>query len=304
VAIGTFWQQTQAHGQRLLETSQRQQQQVSLERTAWENRRYAPQRRKAVSMDGGMVHVRGEGWKELKVGLVADVPSVGFAKDEQVHLSKMRYCGVLGDVTAFEPALWALAVEHDIPYAGFVVVTADGAAWIWRLADNYFPCAVQVVDWYHACQHLAEAAQARFPDYPSAVQRWTDDLKAHLFKGEIHLIREQFNRYGLADYGDYFEEHARRMQYAQFRAAGFPIGSGGVESGVKQFKQIKAKSSKFLSPQQAAMCYGISPGGTDFALHGARQAARNVPANDSKAIPAETLVSKSVSRALNRYTPI
>jgi hypothetical protein len=65
---------------------------------------------------------------------------VNFAKDEPVHLSKMRYCGVLGDVAAFEPALWALAVDQDIRYAGVVVVTADGAAWIWRLADNYFPC--------------------------------------------------------------------------------------------------------------------------------------------------------------------
>jgi len=237
VAVGTLWQQTQRHGQRLLEATEHAQRQVSLETTQWDNQRYAPHARKAVSMDGGMAHVRGEGWKEFKVGLVADLPMVNFTQDEYVPLSKMHYCGVLGDVAAFEPALWALAVDQDVPYAGVVVVTADGAAWIWRLADNYFPCAAQVVDWYHACQHLAQAAQARFPDDPPAAQRWTEDLKVHLFKGEIHLIREQFNRYDLTDYGDYFEEHARRMQYAQFRAAGFPIGSGGVESGVKQFKQ-------------------------------------------------------------------
>jgi hypothetical protein len=237
VAVGTVWQQTQTHGQRLLEATEHAQQQVSLETTQWDNQRYVPQARKAVSMDGGMVHVRGEGWKELKVGLVADVPVVNFAKDEPVHLSKMRYCGVLGDVAAFEPVLWALAVEHAIPYAGVVVVTADGAPWIWRLADNYFPCAAQVVDWYHACQHLAEAAQARFPDDPTAAQGWAETLKAHLFKGEIHLITEQFERYDLVSHADYFHEHARRMPYAQFRAAGFPIGSGGVESGVKQFKQ-------------------------------------------------------------------
>ena len=237
VAVGTLWQQTQTHGQRLLEATERAKQQVRLETTQWDNQRYAPQARKSVSMDGGMVHVRGEGWKELKVGLVADVPVVNFAKDEQVHLSKMRYCGVLGDVAAFEPVLWALAVDHDIPYAGVVVVTADGAPWIWRLADNYFPCAAQVVDWYHACQHLVAAAQVRFPDDPTAAQRWTETLKTHLFKGEIHLITEQFERYDLASHADYFREHARRMQYAQFRAAGFPVGSGGVESAVKQFKQ-------------------------------------------------------------------
>jgi hypothetical protein len=237
VAVGTLWQQTQTHGQRLLEATEHAQQQVSLETTQWDNPRYAPQARKAVSMDGGMVHVRGEGWKELKVGLVADMPVANFAQDAHVHLCKMRYCGVLGDVEAFEPALWALAVKHDIPYAGVVVVTADGAAWIWRLADNYFPCAAQVVDWYHACHHLAEAAQARFSNDLTAAQSWTETLKSHLFKGEIHLIREQFSRYTLANYGDYFEAHERRMQYAQFRAAGFPIGSGAVESGVKQFKQ-------------------------------------------------------------------
>jgi hypothetical protein len=163
-------------------------------------------------MDGGMVHVRGEGWEELKVGLVADGPLVNLAKDEPVHLSKMRSCGVLGDVAAFEPALGALAVEHAIPYAGVVVVTADGAAWIWRLADNYFPCAAQVVDGYHACQHLAEAAQARFSNDLTAAQRWMETLKAHLFKGEIHLIIEQLERYALASYADYFREHARRMQ--------------------------------------------------------------------------------------------
>lgn len=58
-----------------------------------------------------------------------------------------------------------------------------------------------------------------------------------LFKGEIHLLLQQFDRYALNDFADYFREHARRMQYAQFRAAGFPIGSGGVESRVKQCKQ-------------------------------------------------------------------
>jgi hypothetical protein len=238
VPTGSMWNITQRRGERMVTVVERQQRQVSLERTAWENRRYVPTARKAVSMDGGMVNVRGQGWKELKVGLVADIPALkAAAEDGQVHLTNLRYCGLVGDVAAFESALWALAVECDIPYAGLVVVTADGAAWIWRLCADYFPCAQQVVDWFHACQHLAQAALARFPDDPTAAQHWTEDLKALLFKGEIHLILEQFDQHGLNTYANYFSEHARRMQYAQFRADGLPIGSGGVESGVKQFKQ-------------------------------------------------------------------
>lgn len=219
LAVGTIWQQTQVHGQRLLRAAEHTQQHVSLGTTQWNQQQYAPNTRQAVSMDGGMVQVRGEGWKELKVGLVADLPEGEHAQDEQVHLEQLRYAAVLGDVSAFEGVLWALAVEAGIPYAGQVVVTADGAAWIWRLVDNYFRCAIQVVDWYHACQHLAQAAQGRFPDDAAAAQGWTAELKAHLFKGEIHLIREQFNRYGLGHFADYFEEHVRRMQYVQFRAA-------------------------------------------------------------------------------------
>lgn len=238
IPVGSLWNTTQRQGERLVTLVERQAAQVSLERTAWENQRYAPEARKAVSMDGGMVNVRGEGWKELKVGLVADIPEVSATGPEgQVHLTQLSYRAVVGDVATFAVVLWALAVWNAIPYAGLVAVTADGAAWIWRLCADLFPCAQQVVDWFHACQHLAQAAQARFPNEPTAAQHWTNDLKALLFKGEIHLILEQFDRYALNAFADYFIEHARRMQYAQFRAAGLPIGSGGVESGVKQFKQ-------------------------------------------------------------------
>ncbi len=238
IPVGSLWNTTQRQGERLMNSLQEQEAQLSLERTAWENRLYAPEARKAVSMDGGMVNVRAEGWKELKVGLVADIPEVSqMTEDGQVHLTKLRYCAVVGDVATFAAVLWALAVSSAIPYAGLVALTADGAAWIWRLCADLFPCAVQIVDWFHACQHLAQAAQARFPDDPTAAVRWTNDLKALLFKGEIHLILEQFERYALLAFADYFTQHSRRMQYAQFRADGLPIGSGGVESGVKQFKQ-------------------------------------------------------------------
>lgn len=240
IPVGTLWNTVQQHGERLVEALAREQAPVSLARTEWDNQRYAPEARKAVSMDGGMVNVRDEGWKELKVGLVADIPAVrdtAATEDGQVHLTDLRYCAVVGDVTTFGERLWALAVRYDIPYAALVVLTADGAAWIWRLCADYFPSAQQVVDWFHACQHLSQAALARLPDDPLAARRWTEDLKTLLFKGEIHLILQQFDRYALQGFANYFTEHARRMQYAQFRADGLPIGSGSVESAVKQFKQ-------------------------------------------------------------------
>ncbi len=197
---------------------------------------------KGVSMDGGKMNVRGEGWKEFKVGAVFDV-DLRLERDprtqelvEQAHGVHMDYTAVLGDVNEFAPAMWSLAVKQRVPLAADSSVTADGAEWIWNLAADYFPDSVQIVDWYHACQHLAQAAEALFPQDPQAANRWFNDRQDDLFHGSIHCIIQPLEKAGLADYARYFHVHQRRMQYQEFRENGYPIGSGTVESGVKQFK--------------------------------------------------------------------
>jgi hypothetical protein len=142
---------------------------------------------------------------------------------------------VLGGVEAFGDALWRLAVQQHVPYVGHLAVTADGAAWIWRLASDLFPCSTQIVDWYHASQQLSALALARFPHSPQAAVQWAEQLKRQLWQGEGQHVIEQIQAAGLA--ATYFEEHRRRMDYPAFRAQGYPTGSGTTESGVKQYKQ-------------------------------------------------------------------
>ena len=77
VPPSTLWEHVQQHGERLAEYQARQQDQVSIERTLWETGRYDPQLRKGVSLDGGMVNIRGEGWKEFKTGVVSTCPTFG-----------------------------------------------------------------------------------------------------------------------------------------------------------------------------------------------------------------------------------
>ena len=77
VPPSTLWEQVQHHGERRVVYQARQQSQVSIERTAWESRRYQPPLRKGVSLDGGMVNIRGEGWKEFKTGVVSTRPTFG-----------------------------------------------------------------------------------------------------------------------------------------------------------------------------------------------------------------------------------
>jgi hypothetical protein len=193
-------------------------------------------------MDGGMVNIRDEGWKEMKVGTVFDI-DLRLERHPQTrdlvqrpHGINMAYTAVLGSADAFAPALWALAWRHSIPTAADSSVTADGAEWIWRLAADLFPDSVQIVDWYHACQHLAEAARALHPDDDAAAQRWFRRRCANLYKGEVHKITRSLDAADLTQQSRYFHTHRRRMQYHTCLEEGYPIGSGTVESGVKQFK--------------------------------------------------------------------
>lgn len=230
----TLWEQTQRVGQRWL--TQQEKRSVSVERTRWETEGYQARERKSVSMDGGMVQVRQEGWKELKVGVVGRcLPPWEVGEGDSVRSYDLHYTAQLGGVDTFATTLWQLAAQQGVPYAGQVVVTADGAAWIWRLAADLFPCSTQIVDWYHASQQLTALAQARFPDAPQQAQHWAETLKCHLWQGECWQVIAQARAAGLP--AAYFEEHQRRMDYPTFRAQGYPIGSGTTESGVKQYKQ-------------------------------------------------------------------
>jgi hypothetical protein len=238
----SIWRQAQHHGERLKQHQERQQEQVSVERVVLPPPGLDHQRRKGVSMDGGKMHIRDEGWKEFKVGTVYDVETRAVYDQEMrewVELGRgvnIAYTSVLGSKDEFASALWALAVEHDIPQAADVSVTADGADWIWNLTADYFPDSMQIVDWYHAGQHVAQAAQALHADDEVAAHRWNKQRRRDMYLGAIHRITTPLDHAGLQSYAQYFHTHKRRMQYQEFREQGYPIGSGTVESGIKQFK--------------------------------------------------------------------
>jgi hypothetical protein len=245
IPSASIWRQTQRHGERLQRHVQRQQEQVSVERVRLPEAIHDHHQRKALSLDGGMVNIRGDGWRELKVGAVFDVETrlernpQTQQLEEMAHGVNVHYTAVLGTKTDFTPALWALAVKHQLPTAKERAVVGDGAAWVWKVAEDVCPDGRQIVDWFHAAQHLADAANALYPDEKDAQQRahWLKTHKDHLYMGRIHKIIAALHKQKRLDLVSYFEHHQRRMQYLEFREEGFPIGSGAIESGVKQFKQ-------------------------------------------------------------------
>ena len=241
----SIWRQTQQHGKRLQNYIKCQQEQVGVERLILPPAMHDHDQRKPLSMDGGMVNIRDEGWREVKVGAVFDVETRLERNPQTRELEAMahgvnvHYTAVLGSKEDFTPALWALAVEHDLPTAKERAVVADGSAWIWNVAEDICPDGRQIVDWFHAVQHLADAATALYPAEHETKHRlkWLKTYKDHLYMGRIHNIIMTLHKRKCDDLAGYFERHQRRMQYLEFREDGFPIGSGTVESAVKQFKQ-------------------------------------------------------------------
>jgi hypothetical protein len=240
--VNGIWDETQRHGQRLKRYLDQQQAAVGVERVVLPPAGADHDRPLGVSLDGGKMNIRAEGWKEFKAGAVFDVvatperdPQTGEWVDA-VHGVNMTYRAVLGSVEEFAPSLWALAVERQVPQAAEVAVVADGADWIWNLTDDLFPDATQIVDWYHATEYLAHAAEALHPNHPEAAKSWLAARRDDLFLGETQKLIEPLERAGLTTQADYFRQHTRRMQYQEFHEQDYPLGSGTVESGIKRFK--------------------------------------------------------------------
>lgn len=242
IHASSLWRQSGVHGRRMRAYLKQQEQRVKPERVVLPPPGQDHRQAKGVSMDGGMVNIRGEGWKEMKVGAIFDVQQQ-LAPDPvsgewvlEARGQNVKYAAELGPPEVFGPAIWRLAVESEVPQAAKSSVTADGAEWIWNLAKDYFPDSEQIVDWYHACEHLHQAACALFPEEAEKSERWYNQRRANLYLGELGAITGPLDQAGLSDQSRYFHVHHRRMRYQEFREEGYPIGSGTVESGIKQFK--------------------------------------------------------------------
>jgi hypothetical protein len=201
-----------------------------------------------VALDGTMIHIRKEGWKELKVGCVFEVdvrretvPETD-AVEDRAHAVNTSYVGVLGRAEPFGRALWTEAVRRRVPHAHDSIVIGDGAHWIWDLAQEHFGSSWQVVDWYHAKQHLHQAADLAFGEGSATGQQWVKTMRTPLYQGKVWKVSARLNELAeeyprvakeLQSEANYFENNKRRMQYVEVREAGLPIGSGMVESGCK-----------------------------------------------------------------------
>ncbi len=207
--------------------------------------------RLGVAMDGAMINIRGEGWKELKTGCVFEIEprveedEVTHERAEIGHAVRNQYVGHLGVPEVFGEKVWAGAQRRRWSAVAETEVIGDGAIWIWNLAAEHFWGSEQVVDWYHGTEHLAQAANLAYGEGTLEAKHWYKRQETALYLGDVPQIVEAIGvlaeghpqeREGLEREATYFEHNKRRMDYLELRSAGWVIGSGMVESGGKQFK--------------------------------------------------------------------
>jgi hypothetical protein len=198
-----------------------------------------------------------ETWRDLKAGCWYEgemvphrqrsVRQKGKAQREGVVLraKNQQYFCDIERAEEFGKLLWATGCAVGADRARILVFICDGAVWIWNLIDHYFPNAIQIVDWYHAADRLKRIAEEAFSNLDER-QAWLEKNTEDLWQGSVEAVMEacqllerksNLAKQSLLYYGNNME----RMRYAQFRAAGYLIGSGVIESGCKQIVTQRLK---------------------------------------------------------------
>lgn len=199
---------------------------------------------------GGEPKAEHEDWRDMKVLCWYEVESVPPAQHTARHRAKIareqpalrtknkHYSCEITEAEEFGKLLWASGCQHNAQFSPELVFLGDGAVWIWNLVAHYYPQARQIVDWFHAEEHLQEVAKAAFST-PAQRAVWLEDTTQALWDGQvqdvIHACQTLAPTCLAAQQAvTYFSNNQARMRYDLFRAHGLMIGSGTIESACKQ----------------------------------------------------------------------
>jgi hypothetical protein len=163
------------------------------------------------------------------------------------------YTGGIETAEEFGKRLYVEAWKRGWSRAQQRVVLGDGAEWIWNIAEQHFPGAVQIVDLYHARQHLWELARRLYPNHQLSQKAWMRiHQKRLLDKGKIAKLVTALRSIKCSNIevvqkirseADYFEKNAERMRYPKFRREHLFVGSGVIEAGCKTVIGSRLKRS-------------------------------------------------------------
>lgn len=202
-----------------------------------------------VGIDGGMVFVD-QRWQEVKLACLYDIRD-RVVTPTRGTLTTRSVVAVRGTPEALAAQLWPQAAALGAGHRR-VVVLGDGAPWIWNLAGELFPDRVEILDWYHADEHISAVARTLYGEGTEKAMTWRTTQLDRLAADGVDLVIEGLRFLGahqrttakrtvVADLERYLTTNRARMRYQTFRAAGYAIGSGAVESAVSHVVQQRMK---------------------------------------------------------------
>jgi hypothetical protein len=163
-------------------------------------------------------------------------------------IGEREYISYVGDAETFKMHLFALALRNGYGEYETTVLISDGATWIRHMKEELFPDAQQILDFYHLRENITNFAKAVFDNVEDLYKPWADKVAA-LFKasktekavdelnalGTKMLSKSKFNLLG------YIDNNQNNIDYARYRALGYFIGSGAIESANRTVLQERLK---------------------------------------------------------------
>ncbi len=234
------------------------------------------------SVDGGRVQTRApkgqpQPWRELKIGAWFQARGEPPKKPDgewSIQAHDITYYSDILPAEEFGQILWATGVERGAEQAQELIILGDGARWIWDLVDLHFPNAIQIVDWFHACEYLAPVAKFAFKS-KTHQEDWIHKVRDKLWHGKLDAVIAACQEHvqpHLKTEDDpaqqaltYYTNNQHRMDYSTYRKNGYQIGSGTIESAVKQIASQRMKvsgarwnlqSARMVSKARAAFLSG------------------------------------------------
>lgn len=198
------------------------------------------ERTPAIAVDGVIVPMRGGSGKEARVGVIYEPDWEAGRAPEAVRGLRKEYHATFGERDAFMREICGRLparrrnADEPIPALG------DGAHWIWDGYAAYLPVRIEILDLYHATQHLHTVADAMFPKKPAAATLWWETQREELLTlgpGRLLIALQNWQPKSAAareirrvELG-YFYANQHRLQYPDYLRKGYPIGTGAVEGG-------------------------------------------------------------------------
>ena len=192
-------------------------------------------------IDGAMYPTKSkeEPWKEVKMGRLFKKSDLLPFSENKNFITKSTFVAHLGEAKDFFPKF-----EYEVESLKQVVFINDGGPWIWKWIESSFPNSIQILDYYHAKEHLCEFAKEYFEEEQQR-EKWIEnqcEALLHRTPEEVvinikslpHQKKTENKKDKLINY---YTTHLKRMQYKSFKEKGLLIGSGAIESAHRIYQQ-------------------------------------------------------------------